>query len=277
MTVMKKSGYKNAYHSVVTKANLEKIKNILNEHGYYDEITVDRIEYEKKDDLPYFILNVDSREYIGWGHFAMLDGIFVEIGSVIRQWEGIFYLPILIFREMTSEKLKPFIKPDMLRDHELHHLWHRIEHIDQHPDYIEASRKYNVGSCTYADIHNSIEFEINKIFCDELPALISDYENGEREYYLYSDGLVTVGKSHDKNELVQYNLANYIAKLRLVYIDRFPEKKADISEYIAKEVNKQGGKIFGENTMSVLAVALFKLTSLAEREGKIYEIDEHCL
>ncbi len=83
---MRKSGYKNAYHRVVTKANPEKIKHILNEHGYYDEKTVDQIEHEKKDNLPYFVLNVDSPEYIGWGRFAMLDGIYIDIGSVLRQW-----------------------------------------------------------------------------------------------------------------------------------------------------------------------------------------------
>ena len=78
---MKKSGYKNNYHSVVTKANLDKIKNILNEYEYYDENTVEQIEYEEKDNLPYFILTVDTAEYIGRGAYAMLDGIFIEINS----------------------------------------------------------------------------------------------------------------------------------------------------------------------------------------------------
>ncbi|QTA84827.1 hypothetical protein [Desulfonema magnum] len=274
---MKKLGYKNTYHRVVTKANLEKIKHILNEYGYYDEMTVDQIEYEKKDDLPYFILNVDSPEYIRRGSFAMSDGIFIEIGSVIREWEGIFYLPILIIRETTNETLKPFINPDMLMEHELHHLRHIIEHIDQHPDYIEKSRKHNVGSCTFADIQKSIEFEVGKIFSNEMPALISDYENGERDYYLYSDGVVSVITSHDKNEFVRYNIAQYIAKLRIAYIDRFPEKKSELSEYIEKEVNKQGKSIFGENTMSLLSVSLFKVMLLAEIKGKHYEIEERYL
>ncbi len=272
---MKKTGYKNTYYSVVTKANLEKIKHILNEHEYYDENTVEQIEYEEKDNLPYFILTVDSAEYIGQrGAYAMLDGIFIEINSIVQQWEGIFYLSILIIRKITNEKLKPIINPDMLKEHELHHLQHIIEHIDRYPGYIEESRKYNAGSCTYADIEKSIKFEVSKIFSNELPALISDYEKGERDYYLYSDGLVSITTSHDKNEFVQYNLAQYIAKLRVAYIDRFSEKKAEVSEYIAKEVNKQGEKRFGENTMAKLAIVLFKLVSLAQSNGKHFEIEE---
>lgn len=271
---MKKSGYKNTYHRVVTKANLDKIKNILNEYEYYDENTVEQIEYEEKDNLPYFILTVDSAEYIGRGAYAMLDGIFIEINSIIQQWEGIFYLSILIIRKITNEKLKPIINPDMLKEHELHHLQYIIEHIDRYPGYIEESRKYNVGSCTYADIEKSIKFEVSKIFSIELPAFISDYEKGERDYYLYSDGLASITTSHDKNELVQYNLAQYIVKLSVAYMDRFSEKKAELSEYIAKEVNKQGERKFGENTMAKLAIVLFKLVSLAQSNGKHFEIEE---
>jgi hypothetical protein len=275
--MMKETGYKSTYYRVVTKANLEKIKHILNEHGYYDEITVDRIVYEKKDNLPYFMLHVDSPEYIGRGAFAMLDGIFVQIDSVIREWEDIFYLPILIVREMTNEKLKPFIDPDMLTEHELHHLQYIIEHIDQNPGYIEKSMKYNAGSCTFADIQKSIAFEVGKIFSLELPALVSDYENGERNYYLYDDGQASIAESRDKNEFVQYNLAQYIAKLRAAYIRRFSEKEAEISDLLAKEVNRQGKKIFGKNTMSVLAIALFKVFSLVKTEGRHYDVGDDCL
>lgn len=274
---MKKLGYKNAYHRVVTKANLEKIKHILNECGYYDEMTVDQIKYEEKGNLSYFLLNVDSTTYIRQGSFAMLDGIFVEVGSVIQQWEGIFYLPILIIREMTNEKLKPFVKPDMLTEHELHHLRHMIAHIDQHPGYIKKAMKYNAGSCTFDDIQKSIKFEVSKIFLSELPALVSDYENGEREYFLYADGWVTMNTSDNKDDFIRYNLAEYIAKLRAAYIERFPEKDSEISQYVAKEVNRQGKNIFGKNTMSVLAIALFKLVSLAEKEGKHYEVEERYL
>jgi hypothetical protein len=107
---MKKPGYKDTYYRLVTKANLEQIKHILNEHEYYDKNTVEQIEYEEKDNLPYFILAVDSAEYIGRrGAYAVLDGIFIEINSIIPHWEGIFYLSILIIRKTTYEKLKLII------------------------------------------------------------------------------------------------------------------------------------------------------------------------
>lgn len=129
-----------------------------------------------------------------------MDGIFIEINTIVKQWKGLFYLPIVITREITNEKLKSIITPDMNKDHELHHLQHIIEHIDRCPDYIEDSRKYNVGSCAYVDIEKSIEFEVNKLFFIELPAIIADYEKGEKNIYLYSDGLISMVTAHDKEE-----------------------------------------------------------------------------
>ncbi|MDA3789739.1 MAG: hypothetical protein PF503_14745 [Desulfobacula sp.] len=274
---MKKSGYKNIYLRVVNKANLDKIKHILNESGYYNENTVEEIEYEEKDNLSYFSLTVDSTEHLRWGAYAMLDGIFIEINSIVPQWKGMFYLPILITRKITNEKLKSIINPDMLKEHELHHLQHIIEHIDRCPGYIEDSRKYNTGSCTYADIEKSIAFEVNKLFSIELPAIVADYEKGERNFYLHSDGLASMATSHDKHEFVQYNLAQYIVQLRLAYISRFVEKQTEISNFIVKEVNEQGEKRFGENTMSKIAMVLLKCVLLAQNKGEHFEIEDCCI
>jgi len=271
---VKESGYKNIYFSLVKKANLDKIKHILNEAGYYNEDTVEEIEYEEKDNLSYFSLTVDSSEHLRRGAYALLDGIFIEINSIVRQWEGLFYLPILITRKITNEKLKAFISPVMLKEHELHHLQYIIEHIDRYPGYIEDSMRYNAGSCTYANIEKSIEFEVNKLFSFELPAIIADYEKGERTYSLYDDGLVSIATSNDKNEFVQYSLAQYIVELRLAYMSKFVEKKTEISDFIAKEVNKQGEKRFGENTMSKISMVLFKFILLAKNKGKHFEIED---
>lgn len=274
---MKKSGYKSVYLRVVRKANIDKIKNILNESGYYNENTVEQIEYEEKYNLSYFSLSVDSAEHLRQGAYALLDGIFIEINPIVKQWKGLFYLPILITREITNEKLKSIINPDMFKEHELHHLQHIIDHIDRCPGYIEDSRKYNSGSCAYADIEKSIEFEVNKLFSFELPAITADYEKGGRNFYLYSDGLASMATSHDKNEFVQYNLAQYIIQLRLAYINRFIDKQTQINNFIAKEVNKQGEKRFGENTISKIAMVLLKFVLIAQNNGKYFEIEDCCM
>ena len=271
---MKKPSYKNTYLSLVKKVNLDKIKHILNESGYYNEDIVEQIEYEEKDNLSYFSLTVDSSELLRQGAYALLDGIFVEINSIVQQWNGVFYLPIMITREVINEKLKSFVSPEMLKEHELHHLQHIIEHIDKCPDYIEDSMRYNAGSCPYGDIEKSIKFEVNKLFSFELPAITADFEKGERDYYLYSDGLISITTSHDKNEFVQYNLAQYIVELRLTYINRFVEKETEITDFIAKEVNKQGEKIFGENTMTKISMVLLKFMILAKNNGKHFEIED---
>jgi len=256
---VKNPGYKSVYLRVVKKANIDKIKHILNEAEYYNEKTVEQIEYEEKYNLSYFSLSVDSAEHLARGAYALLDGIFIEINSIVEEWQGLFYLPILITREITNETLKTMINPDMLKEHELYHLQCIIEHIDRFPDYIDDSRKYNAGSCVYADIERSIEFEVTKLFSIELPAITADYEKGERNFYLYSNGVASMATSNDKNEFVQYNLAEYVLKLRLAYLNRFIDKQTEISDFIAKEVNKQGENRFGENTMSKIAVVLLNL------------------
>ena len=73
---MKKPSYKNTYLSLVKKVNLDKIKHILNESGYYNEDIVEQIEYEEKDNFSYFILTVDSSELLRQGAYALLEGGF---------------------------------------------------------------------------------------------------------------------------------------------------------------------------------------------------------
>ena len=271
---MEKSGYTKVYFQVVKKENTDRIKHILNETGYYDENTVEQIVYEEKDDLSYFCLNVDSAEYIGRNAHAMVDGIFVTSDSIVQHWEGLFYLPILIIREINNEILQSYLNSDMLKEHELHHLQRIIEHIDKCPDYIEKARKYNAGSCSYADIEKSIEFEVNKLFIFELPAFTSEFEKGEKNIFLRSDGLVSMIKLHDKNEYVQYNLGNYVEKLRRTYIDRFDDKRNKINAILDREVNKQGEKIFGANTMVKIALALLTCLVLEQKNGTHFEIDD---
>ncbi len=274
---MNKTGYKNIYYQVVKESNLEIIKKIIKELGYYDEETIDKLEFNNKDNLPYFSITVDSSEHLAKGCFSLLDGIFIDIDTIAPEWKGIFYLSILIVRETANARLQPFINADSLKDHELHHLQSIIDHIDRHPDYIEKSMQYNIGSCTIENIKESIEFEVSKIFNNEMHALISDYENGERDCYLHSGGIVTVVTFHNKDEFIQYQLGSYLSSLNSNFIHKFPDMVTEINVCIDKEINKQGENIFGKNTTQKFAIALLKTFSLAQRQGKRYRIDEDSL
>jgi len=272
---MEKSGYKNVYFQVVKKENTNRIKLILNETGYYDENTVEKIMYEEKDDSSYFSLIVDSAEHIGRNAYAMLDGIFVKIDSIVQQWKGYFYLPILITREIKDETLQSFVNSDMHKDHELHHLQHIIEHIDKHPEYIENSRKYNAGGCSYDDIEKSIEFEINKLFLFELPAFVSEFEQGERNIFMRSKDLVSMVALNDKNEFVLHNLGHYIENLKRDYIARFHDKRTEINKFMDREVHKQGETLFGANIMEQIAMVILKSLLLEKINGTHFEIKDY--
>ncbi len=272
---MKKTGYKKMYYQVVKKSNLVKIKRILKKQGHYDIATIEKIEFNKKDNLPYLCITFDSSEQPVMRYFFLLDGIFIDIDTIAPEWAGIFYLSILIIRQTVHEKLKPFINADSLKDHGLNHLQSIIDHIDQNPDYIEKSIKYNVGNCTIENITESIEFEVSKIFNIEIHALNSDYENGEKNCFLNSGDIFTVFTFHSKDEFIKYKLGSYLSSLNSKYIYKFPEKETEINKYFEEEINKQGEIIFGKNTTQKLVITMTRTISLAQSEGIQFSIDQN--
>jgi len=71
-----KTSYKDTYYTLITQENLERIKEIIKEAGYYDSTFIEKIQYRELKGLPHLFLTVDSPNYTN-GHYAMLDGIFL--------------------------------------------------------------------------------------------------------------------------------------------------------------------------------------------------------
>lgn len=268
-----KPSYKNTYYNLVTRENLEEIKKIIKFQGYYDSTTINKIQYRELNNLPHFFLTVDSPDYTN-GHYAMLDGIYLDVNSIIPQWHGKFYLSIMIIRKPTNEKVKPFITPAKDIEHELHHLHHLIDYINKHPYYIEKSMKYNMGSCEVCDLDESIKFEVKKIFSMEVPTLILDFDLGQNDLFSYDKGTVTKITVNDKDDFLRYKVGQYIAELNNQYVKRFPENVEQIKNNLEKEVNRQGKKLFGDNCMMLLLMSLINYFSILETQGVSFEIGE---
>lgn len=267
----KKPSYKNTYYNLVTQENLEGIKKIIKNQGYYDSVTIDRIQYNELCGLPYFFVTVDSADYT-YGHYAMLDGIYLNVNSIIPQWHGKFYLSIMIIRKTTNEKIKQFITPAKDIEHELNHLHRLIDHIDKHPDYIEKSKKYNVGSCELHDLDKSIEFEVEKIFLMEVPTLILDFDMGQKDLFSYDKGTVTKITVNNKDDFLRYQVGRYLAELNDQYVKRFPENVEQIKNKFEREVNKQGKTLFGDNCMMLLLMSLMEYFFILKTKGISYEV-----
>jgi hypothetical protein len=271
--VTKKPGYKNTYYNLVTRDNLEEVKKIIKNQGYYDSTTIDKIQYRELNGLPYFLLIVDSPTYTS-GHYAMLDGIYLDACSIIPPWHGKFYLTIMIIRKPTNEKIKLFIDSTKDIEHELNHLYFLIEHINKSPDYIEKSIKYNVGSCEICDLDESIKFEVKKIFSMEVPALILDFDMGQKNLFSYENGMVTKITINDKDNFLRYKVGLYLANLNNQCVKRFPENAKQIKNNLEKEVNRQGKALFGDNCMMLLLMSLVNYFSALEAKGVTYEVGE---
>lgn len=268
-----KSGYKDTYYNLVSPENIEAIKVIIKNEGYYDSQTINKIQYNELYGLPYLHVTVDSGDYTA-GRYALLDGIYLEITSIIPQWHGKFYLGIIILRKPKNEKIKQFINPANDLEHELHHLNFLIHHIDKHTDYIERSMKYNAGSCEIQDLDKSVEFEVNKIFLVEVPALISDFNMGEKDLLSYSrdTGIVTKITVDNKNDFLRYKVGEYLIALNSYYVKRFPKNAKQIKHTIEMEVDKQGESFFGTNCMALLLISMIECLSLFQVKGTRYEI-----
>lgn len=269
----KNPGYKDTYFNLVTRENLEMVKKIIKDHGYYDPTTVDKIQYRELDELPHFFLPVDSPNYT-CGHYAMLDGIYLDVNLIVPQWHGKFYINIMLIREPTNEKIKPFITPAKDVEHELDHLHRLIDYINKDPGYIEKSMKYNAGSCGIGDLDKSIKFEVNKIFSMEVPTLVLDFDMGQKDLFSYDKGTVTKITVNDKENFLRYKVGLYLVRLNDQYIKRFPENVEEIKTNLEKQVNRYGKALFGDNCMMLLLMSLMKYFSTLNTEGVRYKVGE---
>ncbi len=271
--IQKKISYKDTYYNIVTQENVEEIKKIINDQGYYDPAIIDQIHYRELNGLPHFFLTVESPDYTN-GHYAMLDGIYLNINSIFPLWIGKFYLSMMIIRKPTNEKIGNFISPAKDIEHELNHLRFLIDYINKYPDYIEKSMKYNVGSCELCNLDESIKFEVNKIFSMELPVLILDFDMGQKDLFSYEKGTVTIITVDDKNDFLRYKVGNYLAELNNQYTKRFPKNVQQIKNNLEKEVNRQGKTLFGDNCMMLFVISLMQFLSTLKTNGVCYEVGE---
>ena len=106
----------------MTPDNLDKIKALLNKKSHYDPATVARIQYQEESGLPYLFLQVDSGDYIGRGNYGMVDGNLIKIESIMPQWSGWFYLPIVILRRPAHLIMQKLVDHKRFQEHELEHL-----------------------------------------------------------------------------------------------------------------------------------------------------------
>lgn len=270
---MKNPGYKETYLKLVTQGNIESLRKIIKEHEYYDPATVDEIQYRDSGKFPYLFLIVNSSQYIN-GEYAMLDGIYLDIKTIIPYWHGKFYLSIMLVREVKNKKIKPFVNCIQNIEHELHHLHQIIGYIDNDPGYIERSMKYNVGSCLIDDLDKSIEFEVNKIFSMEIPAMGFDFDMGEKDILSYENGTITKITVNEKTEFLRYKAALCLSSLNNRYFEKFPENRELIKANIVKQVNHHGRSLFGNNCMNLLSVTLLQYFAKLNTEGVCCEVNE---
>ena len=134
--------------------------------------------------------------------------------------------------------------------------------------------KCNVGSCEVCNLDKSIKFEVKKIFTMEIPALISDFNTGQKDLFSYDKGTVTKITVNNKDDFLRYKVGHYLAELHRHYIEKFPENMQQVKAILGKEVNRQGKILFGDNSMMLFLVSLAKYFSILETQGVCYEVGE---
>lgn len=259
---MKRPSYKKTYYNLVTPDNLDKIKTLLNKKSHYDPATVARIQYQEENDLPYLFLPVDSGDYIGRGNYGMVDGNLIKIESIMPQWSGWFYLPIVILRRSTHLTMQKLVDQKRFQEHELEHLKQLLDYIDADPAYIRRAKELNVTGCTLKNLARSIQFEIEKIFRMEAATLALDYRNGEKTVAIFADNAVYEIAVDTEEEFLRYQLGKYLSRLIERYLEKFPRHKELIKNVSIKELDEQGQALFGDDALRKIALLMIELWDL---------------
>ncbi len=264
---MTQMSYRDAYHQFVKEENLDKIKDILNEHEYYDAEANAKIHVKENDGLPYILLPVESDEYTGKNGYGVADGIFLDISSRFPIWTGKFYLPVMILRQTTNKNLEQFIDLEKIEEHEIHHIKAIISYIDRNPDYIRDALKYAVGACSVEELEESVEFEVEKLFRLEKSALENDFDNGDNSFFYKSEGAVIKIAASSKGQFVRIHISHDAANLVERYLGRFPGEKKRLHAAMEKSINKWGRSVFGNNAITQLSLTLLETMALSNNSA----------
>ncbi|UCH95531.1 MAG: hypothetical protein JSV88_01425 [Candidatus Aminicenantes bacterium] len=256
--------HKEIYYHLVKKENANGLGQLLEKQGIFEKFKVERLEIQSQNDFPYILVQVRSKDL----YAAMFIGIFTDIRPLFPNYpDEFYYLPLIFFCPYYPEKFQKLINREFSIRHEVLHIKDILDLVEQEPGYLTKVRQYNVNNedLQLDDLEKSMDLEIFKVFYLEPRALAQDFANGENTLYMELGEKILQYHCQTSEEYVQLKINDYITKIRILYLQKFPAKKFRIENGLKNFTNKYGKDIYGEdaydNMLHLGSVHLKKLMS----------------
>lgn len=244
------------YYRLVKEENLADLSPIVSEFLQSVGYEVVTVEIRREEEFPYIYCQIVTEELFS----AVMIGFFADISSLIPEYkEPHYYLPVVAFCEDYEEHISRLIDKRLAIEHEVQHVKDILELIRQYPDFPEKSFRYGFNSISSVDeLHESIDFEMFKLFHIEPAAMRHDYQAGDNSILIAFDdeGKEVVRYECDSvEEYVGMNINTYMRKLKGAYKDKL-EEEDNISQRIDMAIDlalaRYGKEIFGPDPVKGL-------------------------
>ncbi len=239
------------YHQIVKQEHYDALHSIVAEQLAAIEYELLDLTIVADESLPHILCRVNAA-----GTFAaVMLGLFVDIRPILPHYtDPHYYLPLVILRDETNERMQRLINQKLALQHELLHLQDMLRLIQERPDYPTQSYRYGLHSVTVREeLPKSIDLELFKLFYIEPPAMRLDYRSGERHILIPFDANARIAVRYDCETMEEYvamNMHSYITGLADNFKARF-ENDAKATELIDAEIERglkrYGRGVFGTN------------------------------
>lgn len=250
------------YYRLVKEDNLADLSRLVSEFLESIDYEVVTVEIRREEEFPYIYCQVITEEVFS----AVTVGFFADITSLVPEYkEPHYYLPVVAFCEDYQEHISRLIDKTLSIEHEVQHVKDILELIKQYPDFTEKSYRYGFNSISTLDeLHESMNFEMFKLFHLEPAAMRRDYHAGDHSILIAFDDEGKQVIRYDCDSVSEYlgmKIHTYMTKLKGAYQEKFeeessPERSDGTSTRIEVEMNlalaRYGKDIFGPDAVKGL-------------------------
>lgn len=221
--------------ALLSRSLRDRLLATLEEEGILPLLKAHALRVVDATPVPYVRLEITAGQD---GLVAHCTGVWFDVRPLVGpEGDEDYYLPVLGASEGASAATI---------GHELLHLRDLLALIEQDPSYPERALKLGINSVEEpAQIGESVDFELFKIFAMEPQAYRLEYEMGETWIDAFVGGQPARYHCATADELVTMRLADYVETLEHRYAKKFPGHEATIRNAVRQSADHHGREVFG--------------------------------
>jgi hypothetical protein len=261
--------YKQAYLGLITEQNLPALKLKMAALKMYSASIIEGIEIKNNGHINYLTCPITL--YKGMEKVpGLLQSIAVDLGDLVPDWEGLFYLPTLFMAKREDYLFDKYMPYQIVLAHELLHLKQIIKKITADPQLIFRANNYCLSGTHSSTLRHGLRYEIEKIFTMELEAHVQDWDLGMR-FVLHEDGVggMKAVQYFNKDTFVKHNIALYIMEIMMAFQKKFPNRKHEIKKIVQPLLAELGASLFGTKAFDNFGSTAMAAYNYFENPGNV--------